>query len=60
MDLLGDSGYYVVDNLPVALVTSFLALSASGGERYSNTGLLLDIDSQESRRQILPLNREAL
>lgn len=55
MDLLGDSGYYVVDNLPVALVTSFLALSASGGERYSNTGLLLDIDSQESRRQILPL-----
>ena len=55
MDLLGDSGYYVVDNLPVPLVTSFLALSASSGARYANTALLLDIDSQESRKHILPL-----
>jgi len=55
MDLLGDSGYYVVDNLPVPLVTSFLSLSASSGGRYANTALLLDIDSQESRSQILPL-----
>jgi UPF0042 nucleotide-binding protein len=55
MDLLADSGYFVVDNLPVALLTNFLSLSAAEGSRFSLTGLLLDIDSQENRAKILSL-----
>ncbi len=57
MDLLEDSGYFGVDNLPVPLLNHFLELSKTAPERYSLTALLLDIDSQESRAQILPLIR---
>lgn len=61
MDLLADSGYYVVDNLPVALLTNFLVFSSSAGARYRNTALLLDIDSRDSQALLLPLlkNRSA-
>lgn len=55
MDLLGDSGYYIVDNLPVPLVEQFLAYTKKAGTRFRNTALLLDIDSQESRAQLLPM-----
>lgn len=54
MDLLSDSGYYVVDNLPVPLLESFLDFSQQSGERFKHTALLLDVDSQESRTQLLP------
>jgi UPF0042 nucleotide-binding protein len=57
MDLLADSGYYVVDNLPVPLINNFLAFSRSAGSRYGNTALLLDIDSSESQSLLLPLLR---
>ncbi len=57
MDLLEDSGYFVVDNLPVPLLNSLLALSKNGGGRYSNTALLLNIDSPESLAQLMPLLR---
>ncbi len=55
MDLLSDSGYYVVDNLPVPLLESFLAFSMQSGERFKHTALLLDVDSRESRGQLMPL-----
>lgn len=55
MDLLEDCGYFGVDNLPVPLLNSFLELSKSTPERYARTALLLDVDSQESRAQLLPL-----
>lgn len=55
MDLLSDSGYYVVDNLPVPLLSSFLEFSKSGGDRFKYTALLLDVDSQENRALLLPL-----
>ncbi|MEI6517207.1 MAG: RNase adapter RapZ [bacterium] len=55
MDLLADSGYYIVDNLPVPLLNNFLAFSKTAGARFSHTALLLDIDSQESRAQLMPL-----
>jgi UPF0042 nucleotide-binding protein len=58
MDLLADSGYYVVDNLPVPLIDNFLAFSRVAGARYRNTALLLDIDSSESQSLLLPLLRE--
>lgn len=54
MDLLGDSGYYIVDNLPVALLEQFLGYSKKAGPRFANTALLLDIDSRESRVELLP------
>ena len=57
MDLLADSGYYVVDNLPVPLFGSFLEFTKLSGERFKHTALLLDVDSQESRSQLLPLLR---
>ena len=57
MDLLEDCGYFGVDNLPVALLNSFLELSKSTPERYARTALLLDVDSQESQAQLLPLIR---
>ena len=55
MDLLEDCGYFGVDNLPVPLLNSFLELSRSAPERYARTALLLDVDSQDSRAQLLPL-----
>lgn len=55
MDLLSDSGYYIVDNLPIPLLESFMSYCRSGGDRFWNTALLLDVDSPESRGQLLDL-----
>jgi UPF0042 nucleotide-binding protein len=52
MHLLSDSGYYVVDNLPLPLLRDFLAFSAGAGVRFLRTALLLDIDSEESQKII--------
>lgn len=55
MHLLSDTGYSVVDNLPVPLLASFLNFSRGVGARYRKTALLLDIDSVESLELITPL-----
>ncbi len=55
MDLLGDSGYYIVDNLPVPLLEQFLSYTKKAGPRFRNTALLLDIDSEENQAQLLPM-----
>jgi len=55
MHLLSDTGYYVVDNLPVPLLESFLQFSEAAGTRYRKTALLLDIDSADSQRILIPL-----
>lgn len=57
MDLLEDSGYFGVDNLPVPLLNSFLELSKTAPDRFAHTALLLDINSRESRSQLLPFIR---
>ena len=50
LNVLEDSGYYCVDNLPVALVTSLLdSLAGSGHERVA---LSMDARSGESVRQL--------
>lgn len=54
MHLLSDSGYYVVDNLPLPLLPHFLAFSSGAGVRYKKTALLLDIDSEESQVLLMP------
>ena len=53
MALLADSGYYVVDNLPVPLLGQFFDFSRGAITRYRNTALLMDVDSRESRIQLL-------
>lgn len=53
MALLGDSGYYVVDNLPVPLIGQFFEFSKGSAARYRNTALLIDIESRESRTELL-------
>lgn len=53
MALLSDSGYYVVDNLPVPLIGQFFDFSRGAESRYRNTALLIDVDSTESRTQLL-------
>ncbi len=55
MHLLSDTGYYVVDNLPVPLLGNFLAFSAGAGARFRKTALLLDIDSAEAQQLLMPL-----
>lgn len=55
MALLGDSGYYVVDNLPVPLLGQFFDFSKAAVARYRNTALLIDVDSRESRVQLLSI-----
>lgn len=53
MALLADCGYYVVDNLPVPLLGQFFDFSRGAVQRYRNTALLIDVDSRESRTQLL-------
>jgi UPF0042 nucleotide-binding protein len=55
MALLSDCGYYVVDNLPVPLLGQFFDFSTGSVSRYRNTALLIDVDSRESRMQLLSL-----
>jgi len=55
MALLGDSGYYVVDNLPVPLIGQFFEFSKGSAARYRNTALLIDIESRESRTELLSI-----
>lgn len=52
---LSDLGYYTIDHLPVALFSDFIALTKKKPERYSKTGILLDIDSKEKLAQFLKL-----
>lgn len=53
MALLADSGYYVVDNLPVPLMGQFFEFSQGAPTRYRNTALLIDVESRESRTDLL-------
>ncbi len=55
MHLLSDTGYYVVDNLPVPLLANFLKFSEGAGPRFRKTALLLDIDSAENQQLLTPL-----
>ncbi len=55
MHLLSDTGYYVVDNLPVPLLENFLKFSEAAGTRFRKTALLLDIDSADNQQLLMPL-----
>jgi UPF0042 nucleotide-binding protein len=53
MAVLSDCGYLCIDNLPVPLLENFLTLTRVGGDRFAKTALLLDIESLESRADIV-------
>ncbi|MFN4894877.1 MAG: RNase adapter RapZ [Pseudomonadota bacterium] len=55
MQLLSDTGYYVVDNLPVPLLGNLLKFSEGAEARFRKTALLLDIDSAENQKLLTPL-----
>jgi UPF0042 nucleotide-binding protein len=48
LDAFEDAGFYALDNLPVALLEQFLALSATHPGKYHKTALQLDIDSRDT------------
>lgn len=53
MQLFADSGYFAVDNLPVLLLPNYLSFTAVAPERYARTALLLDVDSRDSRSELM-------
>ena len=53
MQLFADSGYFGVDNLPVLLLPNYLTFTAVAPERYARTALLLDVDSKDSRAELM-------
>ena len=55
MHLLSDSGYYIVDNLPVPLLESFLLLSQPHEGRFKKTALLLDINAEDHQEKVLSM-----
>ena len=50
---LSDLGFYIVDNLPVALFDSFVATAAASPGKYKNTALLMDIESRKQLDELL-------
>lgn len=48
-----DEGYYSIDNLPIALLPNFLALSRRTPHRFEKTSVLLDIISDEQRENFI-------
>ena len=55
IDVLSDQGFYTIDNLPVALLSSFIDFSKNSGPRFTRAALLLDIDSEEKVKNLLSI-----
>ena len=49
---LTDLGYYVIDNLPVPLFSTFIQFSERAPEKYKRTVLLLDVFSRDTQREL--------
>ena len=45
---LEDSGFYIVDNMPAAMILKFAEFCASGGGRYARVALVYDVRTAES------------
>lgn len=52
---LSDLGFYVIDNLPVALFRQFLEYASAIPEKHVKTAILPDIDSEAERDDLLNL-----
>ena len=55
LQTLSDFGFYIIDNLPLALVPNFVQFSRGAPQKYASTAMLLDIDSKEKLEQLLQL-----
>ena len=51
-NLLEDSGYFCVDNLPISLIPTFMQLTLDSSERIEKVALGLDIRSGEALTQV--------
>jgi RNase adapter protein RapZ len=51
--LLGDVGYYTIDNLPTVLFPTFLSESGETVPKYQFTGLILDTDCESKVTQLV-------
>ena len=45
---LEDSGFYIVDNMPAAMILKFAEFCAGGGGRYARVALVYDVRTAES------------
>ena len=45
---LEDSGFYIVDNMPAAMILKFAEFCAAGGGRYARVALVYDVRTAES------------
>lgn len=45
---LEDSGFYIVDNMPAAMILKFAEFCAGGGGRYARVALVYDVRTSES------------
>ena len=52
---LSDTGFYVIDNLPVPLFIHFVEYSRSFPDKFIRTALLMDIDSKDKQSEMLML-----
>ena len=45
---LEDIGFYIVDNMPAAMILKFAEFCASGGGRYAKVALVYDVRTADS------------
>ncbi|MCB0310920.1 MAG: RNase adapter RapZ [Bdellovibrionales bacterium] len=53
LDTLSDLGFYVIDNLPVALLPELIEFSRENPARFHRTAILLEIGSKEKVQELL-------
>ena len=49
---LEDSGFYIVDNMPAAMILKFAEFCAGGGGRYARVALVYDVRTAESFNEL--------
>ncbi len=49
---LEDSGFYIVDNMPAAMILKFAEFCAGGGGRYARVALVYDVRTAESFHEL--------
>lgn len=52
LNMLEDSGYFCVDNLPISLITTFVELINKAADKAGSTALSVDIRSGESLKEM--------
>ncbi|MCB0318993.1 MAG: RNase adapter RapZ [Bdellovibrionales bacterium] len=53
INTFSDEGFFVIDNLPVALLNQFITYTSVNPTRYKKTALLIGIDSQQAVEELI-------